>query len=579
MSISSELGRIGGAKTDIADAIEDMGVTVPSGTRIDGLATLIQSGVNGHIQDLNNPHQVTADQAGAINKVGDHTVTTGVGWAKFLEYTETSVTRRKMTLLIQNCYSGAPPVIYSSYINPADGTGLHYLIAGGAGVLTVNDIAFYSSNNTHTWYISKNTVSSYVIKISVLSSYNRTGTYVDLTNYWKSELVSELPSGAIHPTPCLDGAGNVIPYTYAKNAALAPVESSSTASQAYSVGEYLILDGVLYKVTTAIASGETITAGTNVTSFLISDHLENTSNPHNVTASQVSYDNTDSGLTAINTKSAIDELVKEKIDRVPDHIISTASVGWFKFLEFTVPNGTTPNIMLLIKETYGASSAAGVWSLVASAATNVVTGYIKQLSSITYTNQSIGWTASGNTISFYFYKRASSSYNRLCFYILTSINRNGTFFDISSYWTDTQISGTPSGIEYSTGQEDGAGNVITDTYVPNTRTVNGKALSSNISLTASDVGAASAVVGGTISLPLSWSGSGPYTDTATLTGTTATSQSMVSLQPTAAQLQQLITDGVTALYIENNSGTLTAYALGAAPSTAMTIQCTLTEVS
>ena len=37
-------------------------------------------------------------------------------------------------------------------------------------------------------------------------------------------------------------------------------------------------------------------------------------------------------------------------------------------------------------------------------------------------------------------------------------------------------------------------------------------------------------------------------------------------------------DEVTALVIENNAGTLTAYSMGAAPSAAITVQCTVTEV-
>ena len=37
--------------------------------------------------------------------------------------------------------------------------------------------------------------------------------------------------------------------------------------------------------------------------------------------------------------------------------------------------------------------------------------------------------------------------------------------------------------------------------------------------------------------------------------------------------------GVTALWVENNSGTLTAYALGAQPQAGGTIQCTVTEVT
>lgn len=52
-------------------------------------------------------------------------------------------------------------------------------------------------------------------------------------------------------------------YKGAKN--IATIEDSNVASQAYSVGNFLILDGQLYRVTNAIASGGTITVGTNVT--------------------------------------------------------------------------------------------------------------------------------------------------------------------------------------------------------------------------------------------------------------------------------------------------------------------------
>lgn len=43
MSISSEITRISNAKTAIAESIANKGVTVPSGTKIDGMATLIDS--------------------------------------------------------------------------------------------------------------------------------------------------------------------------------------------------------------------------------------------------------------------------------------------------------------------------------------------------------------------------------------------------------------------------------------------------------------------------------------------------------------------------------------------------------
>lgn len=43
MSINSEITRISNAKTAIAESIANKGVTVPSGTKIDGMATLIDS--------------------------------------------------------------------------------------------------------------------------------------------------------------------------------------------------------------------------------------------------------------------------------------------------------------------------------------------------------------------------------------------------------------------------------------------------------------------------------------------------------------------------------------------------------
>lgn len=51
------------------------------------------------------------------------------------------------------------------------------------------------------------------------------------------------------------------------------------------------------------------------------------------------------------------------------------------------------------------------------------------------------------------------------------------------------------------------------------------------------------------------------------------------LQPDVYAINQLISDGVTSLYIENDDGFLTAYATGAAPTEELTIQCTITEVS
>ena len=80
-----------------------------------------------------------------------------------------------------------------------------------------------------------------------------------------------------------------------------------------------------------------------------------------------------------------------------------------------------------------------------------------------------------------------------------------------------------------------------------------------------------------ITLSNSWSGSGPYTKTVTISGATITSNTKVDVQPDATTIAQMITDGVQALYINNNGGTLTAYAIGAAPTASLTLQVTYYE--
>lgn len=52
---------------------------------------------------------------------------------------------------------------------------------------------------------------------------------------------------------------------------IATVESGTTASRAYSVGELVYVSGTLYRVKTAIASGATFTVGTNIEAKSVSD--------------------------------------------------------------------------------------------------------------------------------------------------------------------------------------------------------------------------------------------------------------------------------------------------------------------
>lgn len=75
----------------------------------------------------------------------------------------------------------------------------------------------------------------------------------------------------------------------------------------------------------------------------------------------------------------------------------------------------------------------------------------------------------------------------------------------------------------------------------------------------------------------SWAGSNPYTQTVTITGTTVNSK--VDIQMDATALGVLIDSGTSAIWIENNNGTLTAKALGEKPNADLSVQVTITEVS
>ena len=89
-----------------------------------------------------------------------------------------------------------------------------------------------------------------------------------------------------------------------------------------------------------------------------------------------------------------------------------------------------------------------------------------------------------------------------------------------------------------------------------------------------DPGEAAITLGSITLTAAGWSTEEPYSPAAALAGLTA--GSLVALHPTAVQLMALQEAGVTALTAANANGTLTVYALGAAPAADLTLQITIT---
>lgn len=72
MSISSEITRISNAKTAIAESIANKGVTVPDGTKIDGMATLIDSIPTGGGGGNDEVYEITITDADSVIITSDY---------------------------------------------------------------------------------------------------------------------------------------------------------------------------------------------------------------------------------------------------------------------------------------------------------------------------------------------------------------------------------------------------------------------------------------------------------------------------------------------------------------------------
>ena len=86
--------------------------------------------------------------------------------------------------------------------------------------------------------------------------------------------------------------------------------------------------------------------------------------------------------------------------------------------------------------------------------------------------------------------------------------------------------------------------------------------------------------GQTVSISLSggWTGNDPYTQPVTVTGYTVTANTRADIMADDAVIEQMVEDGVDTIYIENDNGVLTAYAIGGRPSSAYNLTVILTEV-
>ena len=86
----------------------------------------------------------------------------------------------------------------------------------------------------------------------------------------------------------------------ANTSTLATVETGTTASKAYAVGEYLVYNGILYRVTAAISSGQTLVPGANITATTAGAELTSLNN--NLTSVNNDLTSLNNDLTSLTVR-------------------------------------------------------------------------------------------------------------------------------------------------------------------------------------------------------------------------------------------------------------------------------------
>lgn len=253
----------------------------------------------------------------------------------------------------------------------------------------------------------------------------------------------------------------------------------------------------------------------------LTSHINNKSNPHSVTKSQV-------GLGNVEDKSSAtirSELTKDNV---------TDALG------YTPPTQDT---------TYstGTSTTAGITKLYTGTGTNT-DGSMTQ-KAITAAIPSLSGYATESWVEGKGYLTSAP---------VTSVNsKTGavtlTYSDVSAVPTSRTVNGKALSSNITLAASDvGA--------VPTTRTVNGKALSSNITLSASDVGAATTKTY-TATLGTTWSGSAaPYTQSVTVSGILATDTPIVDFVATTSGYEAEQEDWAKVFKIVTGANSLTFYA-------------------
>ena len=110
----------------------------------------------------------------------------------------------------------------------------------------------------------------------------------------------------------------------------ASIEIGETASKAYSVGDFLVKDGILYKVTKAIAKDDALTAGTNIAMATFGSELSEKSNSSDkvqLSLDAVAVGKDEDGNT-VYEKTFKGSTISSDTDTVVDSSLTVSNLKW-----------------------------------------------------------------------------------------------------------------------------------------------------------------------------------------------------------------------------------------------------------
>ena len=121
-------------------------------------------------------------------------------------------------------------------------------------------------------------------KFSVNKSYSKGDSCIYNDYLWKftsDKTAGEWDSSVVEQCRIMDivdGVNSNLTQVQNQIVPTASIEIGATASKAYNVGDFLVKDAILYKVTKAIAKGDALTVGTNIIMTTVGGELSEKSN-------------------------------------------------------------------------------------------------------------------------------------------------------------------------------------------------------------------------------------------------------------------------------------------------------------